>query len=100
MADGAKEHLSAPGLSRLLKNTVTVIAEPPKLGHLTPLLDTPTVLGRFLPAVRRCDRERASDCVDAGQQFRVLELMDCIHKAACATFAPHNLASAFQRVGT
>jgi len=97
--DGAKVHLSAPGLLTLLKAKVSVIAEPSKLSHLIQALDTPTLFGRFQPASRRCIRERASDCVEAGRRFNVLDLMDCISKAAGDTFTPTNLASAFRRVG-
>ena len=97
--DGAKVHLSAPGLIELLKSKVTVIAEPSKLSHLIQALDTPTLLGRFQPAARRSIREWATDCVEAGRRLDVLDLMDCINKAAGDTFTRTNLAFAFRRVG-
>lgn len=69
------------------------------MSHQMQALDTPSLFGKFQPATRRCIRERASDCVRSGRRFDVLDLMDCIHKAAGDTFTPTNLTSAFRRVG-
>eukprot|EP00170_Pyropia_yezoensis_P001410 contig_6231_g1414 len=84
--DGAKVHLSVAGLIALQEAKVTVIAEPSKTSHVLQALDTPSLFGRFQPAVRRGIRVRGDSCVEQGRRFNVLDLMDCARAAALEAF--------------
>ncbi|KAK1861603.1 hypothetical protein I4F81_004186 [Pyropia yezoensis] len=97
--DGAKVHLSMAGLLALQDAKVTVITEPSKTSHVLQALDTPSLFGRFQPAVRRGIRTQGDACVMEGRRFNVLDLMDCVRAAALEAFTERTLASAFQRVG-
>ncbi|KAK1868317.1 hypothetical protein I4F81_010806 [Pyropia yezoensis] len=97
--DGAKVHLSVAGLLVLQEAKVTVIAEPSKTSHVLQALDTPSLSGRFQPALRRGIRTQCDTCVMEGRRFNVLDLMDCVRAAALEALTGRTLASAFQRVG-
>ena len=97
--DGEKVHLSAFGLLALVRAKVHVIAEPSKISHLIQALDNKSAYGSFQPAIRRQVCSRSGECVGLGCSFTVLNLMDCIKKAADHAFSPSHLAAAFAIVG-
>jgi len=97
--DGAKVHLSAFGLLVLAWAKVHFIAEPSKLSHVIQALDNKSAYGSFQPAIRRQVCSRFGECVGLGCSFTVLELMDCIKKAADHAFSPSDLPAAFANVG-
>ena len=96
LVDGAKVHLSVPGILTLMKAVVTEVAEPSKLSHLIQALDNNAAFGSFQPAIRRHVRSRSGSCVSSGGHFSVLYPMDCVKLA----FSPAHLAAAVAAVGT
>jgi len=99
LVDGAKVHLSVPGILTLMKAGVTVVAQPSKLSHLIQALDNKATFGSFQPAIRRHVQSRSGSCVSSGGHFSVLDLMDCVKLAADDAFSPAHLAAAFAAVG-
>ena len=99
LVDGAKVHLSVPGIITLMKAGATVVAEPSKLSHLLQALDNKAAFGSFHPAIRRHVRSRSGSCVSSGGHFSVLYPMDCVKLASDDAFSPAHLAAAFAAVG-
>jgi len=88
LVDGAKVHLSVPGILTLMKAVVTEVAEPSKLSHLIQALDNNAAFGSFQPAIRRHVRSRSGSCVSSGGHFSVLDLVNCVKLAADDAFSP------------
>ena len=81
-----------------MRAKVHVIAEPSKLSHLIEAFDNKSAYGSFQQAIRRHVCSRSGECVGLGCSFDVLDLMDCIKRAADHALSPSHLAAAFSNV--